>query len=364
MQKKKGPVLIPRLLLFIIIPTVLLLLLSCSAGVDVGGITIYALTITTGGNGTTFPAGTIEVNHGVQTYIQATPADSYSFVNWNVVNGSGVTFGNAYEASTTVTLAGGSATIQANFSQDVYQLTITNDGHGTTFPSGNIMVIKEVPTDISAEPSEGYGFVNWSVEIGSGVSFDDETAAVTTVTLTGGDATIQANFSDVPTGTVTVNSDDEYTGSTNVTLTISASDPDGVDEMMVSNDSGFTEAIWEAYDTSKDWVIDSGDGTHTVYIKFKDYTGTESDAYNDSIILDETVPAVIITNLHDYGVVESGFVIGTATDNYEISSIGVKLDDGSYADATGTTDWVFQLPTGGSIWKDGSEHTVLSLIHI
>jgi NHL repeat. len=53
-----------------------------------------------------------------------------------------------------------------------------------------------VATDIAAEPNTHYGLVNWTETTNTGVTFGDVNSATTTVTLTGtgGDATIRANF--------------------------------------------------------------------------------------------------------------------------------------------------------------------------
>ncbi|MBM4402073.1 MAG: carboxypeptidase regulatory-like domain-containing protein [Candidatus Cloacimonetes bacterium] len=58
--------------------------------------------------------------------------------------------------------------------------------------------------------------------------------------------------------------------------------------MMVSNSSDFAGASWETYAISKSWTLTSGDGSKTVYIKFKDTAGNTSSTYSDSIILDTT----------------------------------------------------------------------------
>ena len=159
----------------------------------------YTLTVTDNGHGDTNPSGAVQVDHGVATDIEATADADYAFVNWSVVSGTDVRFDNSYTPSTTVTLTGGDATVRANFAQEVYQLTIGNDGHGTTDPSGVIQVIGGVPTDISAEVTDaGYGFGWWSVEDGEGVEFGDDAEAQTTVTLTVGDVEIQANFAVIP----------------------------------------------------------------------------------------------------------------------------------------------------------------------
>jgi len=96
----------------------------------------------------------------------------------------------------TVTEIPGTLTVQKVL--DVYQLTVTNDGYGTTDPSGTIEVTHGVATNITATPSELFALENvfeeWTIPSGSGAAFGNSDAASTTVTLTGGDATVRANF--------------------------------------------------------------------------------------------------------------------------------------------------------------------------
>jgi large repetitive protein len=96
----------------------------------------------------------------------------------------------------------------------------------------------------------------------------------------------------LPTGTITINSGAAYTTSPNVTLTLSCSDTNGCSQMQSSNDN-FTYSSPEAYSTTKAWTLSSGEGTKTVYAKFKDTPGNWSNAYNDTIVLDTTAPATL-----------------------------------------------------------------------
>jgi YD repeat-containing protein len=92
-----------------------------------------------------------------------------------------------------------------------------------------------------------------------------------------------------PTGTMTINAGATYTKSTSVTLTLSCSDNDGCSQMQFSNDN-VTWATPVTYATSKSWTLTTGNGTKTVYAKFKDKAGNWSTVYNDTIVLDATAP--------------------------------------------------------------------------
>lgn len=188
---------------------------SCAFGEDLlaevdeqvaaaNGATTNQLTIQVDGDGSVTPTGTIELAEKDALDIEATPDSGRSFVRWEKVGGSGtVSFGNSTAASTDVSLRGGNATVQAVFTADTYQLTITNDGNGSTNPTaGTYDVSDGVDEGISASPDTGYVFTNWTVTGGS-ATFGNANAATTTVNLTAGDATIRANF-ELETYTVTM----------------------------------------------------------------------------------------------------------------------------------------------------------------
>lgn len=93
-----------------------------------------------------------------------------------------------------------------------------------------------------------------------------------------------------PTGSVIINNNATYTNSTIVTLTLSATDSNGVSQMCISNESTCPSSSWETYTTSKSWTLTAGDGTKTVYTWFKDGAGNVSIVTSDSITL-ATAPA-------------------------------------------------------------------------
>jgi len=93
----------------------------------------------------------------------------------------------------------------------------------------------------------------------------------------------------LPTGTITINGGAASTNNTSVTLTLSCSDVNGCSQMQFSNDE-VTYSTPEVYATSKAWTLTSGDGTRTVYVKFKDTAGNWSLAFSDTILLDTSAP--------------------------------------------------------------------------
>ena len=99
-------------------------------------------------------------------------------------------------------------TITTQISTDVflaglpeYTLTILQPGNGSVTPSGAQTVKKDQPLQIAVTlpGSGGYIFLYWQKVTGAGaVTFGSSTAASTTVSLSGGDATIQPVVTDTP----------------------------------------------------------------------------------------------------------------------------------------------------------------------
>jgi len=85
------------------------------------------------------------------------------------------------------------------------------------------------------------------------------------------------NTESPPIGTVTINSNDYFTDSLTVLLTLSAIDEgkelDAGGSMTLSNDKQ-TWSEPEAYTTGKLWILSPGNGLKTVYVNFRDDEGT------------------------------------------------------------------------------------------
>lgn len=94
-----------------------------------------------------------------------------------------------------------------------------------------------------------------------------------------------------PTGTFTINNGAVATNNQTVTLTITASDANGVSKMQFSNDGNNWSAP-EAFASSKQWLLTQGDGEKTVYARFIDNAGNISKPIKNSIIFDTTPPEI------------------------------------------------------------------------
>lgn len=131
-----------------------------------------------------------------------------------------------------------------------------------------------------------YPYYVWVVNFGYGIvgHYDKDYVGYVRCVRGGQDNTTP------PFGNISINNGSAYVNITSVNLTLSASDPNGVVQMCISNSAICTS--WEAYATSKSWTLPSGDGTKSVYVWFKDSAGNvNSTPYSGSIIFDATAPA-------------------------------------------------------------------------
>jgi subtilisin-like proprotein convertase family protein len=96
-----------------------------------------------------------------------------------------------------------------------------------------------------------------------------------------------------PTGTVSINGGAASTGSRDVTVNLSATDPHdatGVAAVRLSND-GVTFSPYQPYAASLAWTLPEGDGDKKVYAQFRDGAGNDSAIVSDSITLSQITPS-------------------------------------------------------------------------
>ena len=138
----------------------------------------YALGLSAGTGGSVSGAGTYD--HGTTVSITATPSTGYDFSGWT---GASVTDSTA--ANTTITLTE-VQNLTANFVLKEYTLTVSSGTGGSASGEGNFT--HGTTTSITANPSAGYHFVNWS-----GESVTDANAASTTIIMDQ-NRSVTANF--------------------------------------------------------------------------------------------------------------------------------------------------------------------------
>jgi YD repeat-containing protein len=119
-----------------------------------------------------------------------------------------------------------------------------------------------------------------------------------------------------PTGTITINSGADVTSDRNVMLTLSCTDDySGCSEMQFSNNGvGYTTP--EPYGTAAAWILALGEGTRTVYARFKDLAGNWSVTYSDTIELDSNYGAQIAGMHHSLAVSTDGTLWGWGFNDY------------------------------------------------
>ena len=162
--------------------------LGCYAGYTNLTPTTYTLTMAVNPTegGTTNPAIGPHSGYtsGTTANISAVANEGYQFDSW-----TGSTVADSNFPSTTI-LMNSSKSVTANFTKEKVTLTMAVVGSGTTDPViGTHTYDYGAVVDIEAIAAVGSLFTGWSTN----VNIDDDTAAITTVTMYG-DQTAEANF--------------------------------------------------------------------------------------------------------------------------------------------------------------------------
>lgn len=124
---------------------------------------------------------------------------------------------------------------------------------------------------------------------------------------------------------------------------------------------GITQPIEVHKGTTSAEILLLTNGTnYTFTIKAVDAAGNESEGVDVTATPAVNIPTVSFSNIKDYGVINSGFIIGTAADNVSVSRVEVSIDGGAFTTVSGTTSWRFQLPAGANTWREGITHTVIA----
>jgi fibronectin type 3 domain-containing protein len=84
---------------------------------------------------------------------------------------------------------------------------------------------------------------------------------------------------------IIINSGDSYTNSRDISLTLVA--PIDTRHMQISDNPAFDGAAWESFAVSRPWEMPPGDGSFTIYARYRDRTdNVTSNYYSDNITLD------------------------------------------------------------------------------
>jgi hypothetical protein len=187
----------------------------------------------------------------------------------------------------------------------------------------------------------------------------------------GGGGGVPAGDTSAPTSaSISINSAAASTTSLAATLALSATDNTAVTQMAISNTSGFTGVDWETYSTSKTWTLTAGNGTKTVYAKFKDAAGNVSSIVSDTIAVtgQDTEQVIVVEpavpgsfRVQTPAVLSAGEVarrVGLMAGTYKWQLINQSAYPATLAPNAETEVWIEVKNTGTAHWFDNGEHIV------
>ena len=96
-------------------------------------------------------------------------------------------------------------------------------------------------------------------------------------------------------GSVTIHGGAELTNGPAVSLDIMAPSSLKAQIMQVSEDDAFEGAQWQEFSERIIWILSTGDGLKTVYVRFEDFRGIISLPVSDGIMSDPTPPEVVVS---------------------------------------------------------------------
>lgn len=351
---------------------------------------------------TTMPDGSVTINSG-DGYTQAdavtlalSASDNLGVAEMRVSEDSSFT-GVPWEAyattkAFTLSAGDGTKTVYAEFRDDAGNVSGTvNDAitYDATAPATNSIVINSgdantATTSVilslsSTDATSGTTLMEVS-ESATFVGASYEAYATTKAfTLSAGDGThtVYARFKDAagnvssavsdtivldtvnPSGSVTINSGDAVTAVRNVTLGISANDvTSGVSEMQVSESPTFVAASWEAYATSKAFMLSTVDGVKTVYVRFKDAAGNISSSTNDTIEYDSTAPGIVSFSINSDAAYTNSTGVTLAITGSDAGSGIYQMMISNVADFTGASWETYETSKAWTISSGDGTQTV------
>lgn len=214
---------------------------------------------------------------GPATITNVTSAKTNGYYKAGAVIDVVLTFSHA------VTSSGGNVTVTFD-TGGTCGFTVANSATGTcnyTVAAGENSADLNV-TSIAGTISDSYGYLMTSFTPATNLSTNKNIIIDTTL----------------PTGTITINSGAVATNSGAVTLTLSASDTNGISYTNFYADGSWSG--WETYSTSRSWTLDTASqGSKTVYVQFSDAAGNimDASAYDD-IIYDSIAPTTSASPAH------------------------------------------------------------------
>lgn len=134
--------------------------------------------------------------------------------------------------------------------------------------------------------------------------------------------------------TLRINDGSSAINTENVTLTLAATDvTTAVDQMRISNNPDFSNSVYEPFSSVRAWSLSSGPGVKTVYVKFKDLAGNESEQAVTATVVVSNAAAIAYYN---NGIAYINSTTGALTNASSTTA--------SYFDPTGK--FAYELGTG------------------
>jgi uncharacterized protein YkwD len=152
---------------------------------------------------------------------------------------------------------------------------------------------------------------------------------------------------------VFANGGDPTTDSREITLTLTNEEVSGwggidfADEVMISTNPDFSGAQWEPFSREKQWTLPEGNGTVTIYVKYRDAAGNEV-VSTTSIVLDAPIEYDLELSTHSLFFI---YEVGSGFWSSPVGRIGVMNSSGVSSmawNASGGAAWVGFVPGSGS----------------
>mgnify|MGYP006295529057 CR=1 FL=1 len=149
---------------------------------------------------------------------------------------------------------------------------------------------------------------------------------------------------------IKINSDDKYTISRKVNLSIVAP---GASDIMVSNNDDFKGSQWIPVCSKMEWILPDSEGYQRVYLKLLYPDSSQSQIYYDEIISDLTPPIAKFSVNPDSGIAGETIFTFNATESHHNFDIFLRWDWNG--DGVFDMDWgvskkeVFQYKKGGGL---------------
>ena len=161
-------------------------------------------------------------------------------------------------------------------------ITMSGTSQATPHVAGAIAVLA------SALPSAGPDALVATLKTSNTMVTDARNGVITPRLDLGAGLTIAA-AAPVPTGNVVINGGAQYTGSTAVTVDVTTTSGTATQVCLSATTKCTT---WKAYATTMQWTLTTGSGSKTVYVWWKNASGTASaNPVTASITLDTTAPS-------------------------------------------------------------------------